>query len=111
LFTNAREDLNAIGGTPDFLQREEYPTGDGWQFALQFSTAWAALDLGDGAEAYGFLHDDLSSPWLTQATERAKSPAAPPDVPLRGAGAESRRATRFGRVSLPNSRRHRLSRV
>jgi hypothetical protein len=64
--TTPHEDHNKIGGTPNFVQGEEYPPGAGWKFAFQFDTGWAGWGLGDGAEAYGFLRDDLSATWLIQ---------------------------------------------
>jgi len=48
-------DWNKIGGTPMFLQAEEYPEGESWRFAFQFTADWAAQELGDGAECYGFI--------------------------------------------------------
>lgn len=51
-------DWNKIGGTPRWLQGEESPPGDGWQFAFQFSADSAAVERGDGAECYGWLHPD-----------------------------------------------------
>ena len=47
-----------LGGTPQFLQGEGQPPGDGWRFAFQFSAAWAGQELADGAECYGFVNDD-----------------------------------------------------
>lgn len=59
-------DWNKIGGTPRFLQAEEWPPGDGWRFAFQFSADWAGRELGDGAECYGFVRDDGTGAFLWQ---------------------------------------------
>ena len=50
-FAEERGDWSKIGGTPRFLQNEQSPPGDGWEYAFQF-TAW--YELGDGAICYGF---------------------------------------------------------
>ncbi len=47
-----------LGGTPQFLQGEGGPPGDGWRFSFQFSAGWAGQDFADGAECYGFIHAD-----------------------------------------------------
>lgn len=59
-------DWNKIGGTPLFLQGPEYPAGAGWRFAFQFSAGWAGAELGDGADCYGFVHEDGSGALLWQ---------------------------------------------
>ena len=59
-------DWKKLGGTPLFLQGEESPPGDGWNFAFQFSAAWAGRELGDGAECYGFVRDDGAGAFLWQ---------------------------------------------
>jgi hypothetical protein len=51
-------DWNKIGGTPRWLQYDATPEGPGWQFLFQFTAAFVGRELGDGAEAYGFVHDD-----------------------------------------------------
>jgi hypothetical protein len=48
---------NKIGGTPLWLQGEQWPPGDGWTFAFQFTAASAGEELADGAECYGFIND------------------------------------------------------
>lgn len=53
-----RRDWNKIGGTPNWFQGPEQPPGDGWRFAFQFTAGYAAVELGDGAECYGFVHED-----------------------------------------------------
>jgi len=59
-------DWKKVGGTPLFLQGEESPPGDGWNFAFQFSAAWAGRELGDGAECYGFVRADGAGAFLWQ---------------------------------------------
>lgn len=59
-------DWNKIGGTPLFLQGEEYPPGDGWRFAFQFTGGWAGWDPGDGAELYGFVTEQGAGALLWQ---------------------------------------------
>lgn len=49
---------NKLGGTPQFLQGEGGPPGEGWRFAFQFSASWAGEELADGAECYGFINTD-----------------------------------------------------
>ena len=51
-------DWNKIGGTPRWLQYPDTPEGPGWRFLFQFTASWAGHELGDGAEVYGFVHDD-----------------------------------------------------
>jgi hypothetical protein len=51
-------DWNKLGGTPLFLQGEEWPPGDGWHFAFQFTAGAAGAERGDGAECYGYINDD-----------------------------------------------------
>lgn len=60
------EDWNKIGGTPRFLQDEQWPPGDGWRFAAQFTAGWAGRELADGAECYIFVRDDLNAAFLWQ---------------------------------------------
>lgn len=55
-----------IGGTPQFLQGDEFPPGDGWKFALRFSADSAGQELGDGAECYAFVTDDGRGAFLWQ---------------------------------------------
>jgi hypothetical protein len=57
---------NKIGGTPSWLQGPQLPPGDGWQFAFQFTAAWAGEEMGDGAECYGFVRDDGTGAFLWQ---------------------------------------------
>jgi hypothetical protein len=52
------EDRDKLGGTPLFLQGEQWPPGDGWRFAFQFNAARAGHELADGAECYGFVRED-----------------------------------------------------
>jgi hypothetical protein len=52
-----RTDLNKIGGTPNWLQGDDTPAGDGWRFAFQWTAGWASDELADGAEIYGFIND------------------------------------------------------
>ena len=59
-------DWKKVGGTPLFLQGEESPPGDGWNFAFQFSAAWAGRELGDGAECYGFVRADGAGAFFWQ---------------------------------------------
>jgi hypothetical protein len=54
LLSDNAGDWRKIGGTPLFLQSDESPPGDGWQFAFQFEAGWAGFELGDGAICYGF---------------------------------------------------------
>ncbi len=49
-------DWNKIGGTPLFVSGSP-PLGPGWEFAFQFTAAWAGHELANGAECYGFLRD------------------------------------------------------
>ena len=57
-------DWNKIGGTPRWLQVDESPTDPGWAFLFQFTAASVGREMGDGAEAYGFIHDDGRG-WFT----------------------------------------------
>jgi len=59
-------DWGKIGGTPLFLQGEDCPPGDGWHFAFQFNAQWAGHEFGDGAECYGFVHNDGRGAFLWQ---------------------------------------------
>lgn len=59
-------DSNKLGGTPLFLQGEEWPPGEGWRFGFQFAADWAGEELGDGAECYGFFNDDGRGAFLWQ---------------------------------------------
>jgi HEAT repeat protein len=63
---DAPGDWNKLGGTPLFLQGEQFPPGEGWSFAFQFSAAWAGRELGDGAECYGFVREDGAGAFLWQ---------------------------------------------
>jgi HEAT repeats len=49
-------DWNKIGGTPLFVSGRP-GLGPGWEFAFQFTAAWAGHELANGAECYGFLRD------------------------------------------------------
>lgn len=51
-------DWNKLGGTPRWLQHEQMPPGDGWQYAFQFTAAKVGSERGDGAECYGWLRAD-----------------------------------------------------
>jgi hypothetical protein len=66
--TAGHEAWNKVGGTPLFLQGDEWPPGIGWSFAFQFSAGWAGHELGDGAECYAFLHDDGNAAFLWQCS-------------------------------------------
>lgn len=57
---------NKLGGTPQWLQGEDWPPGDGWRFAFQFSAGRAGQELGDAAECYGFVNDDGRGAFLWQ---------------------------------------------
>ena len=59
-------DWRKIGGTPYFLQGDDWPPGDGWRFAFQFSAGWAGHELADGAECYGFINNDGRGAFLWQ---------------------------------------------
>jgi hypothetical protein len=59
-------DWNKIGGTPLFLQGEQYPPGEGWRFGFQFTGSWAGWDPGDGAEIYGFVTEQGAGALLWQ---------------------------------------------
>lgn len=59
-------DWNKLGGTPLFLQGEDWPPGEGWRFAFQFSAGWAAQELADGAECYGFVNESGAGAFLWQ---------------------------------------------
>jgi hypothetical protein len=63
---DAHEDWRKIGGTPIFLQGEQFPAGEGWEFAFQFSADWAGHEFGDGAECYGFVTRDGGGAFLWQ---------------------------------------------
>lgn len=56
------EDLQEvkIGGTPFFLQAEEYPKGDGWRLLLQIDSATVPfyVNFGDVGVGYAFLSAD-----------------------------------------------------
>lgn len=52
---DAHGDWNKIGGTPQFLQPDGTRPGPGWEFAFQFTAAWAGHELANGAECYGFV--------------------------------------------------------
>jgi|SRR5581483_6011438 len=49
-----------IGGTPIFLQEEEYPDGEGWQLLLQLDSASAPfyVNFGDSGVGYVFISKD-----------------------------------------------------
>lgn len=57
---------NHVGGLPTWLQGPEQVPGDGWRFAFQFSAGAAGMELGDGAECYGFVTDDGRGAFLWQ---------------------------------------------
>jgi hypothetical protein len=59
-------DWNKIGGTPLFLQGNDWPHGHGWEFAFQFTASWAGHEFGDGAECYGFANTDGRGAFLWQ---------------------------------------------
>ena len=49
-----------IGGTPVFIQGEEYPAGDGWRLLLQIDSASVPfyVNFGDTGTGYAFLSAD-----------------------------------------------------
>lgn len=51
---------NKIGGTPGFLQRPEWPTGEGWRRLLQLDSTRVPFELnfGDAGVGYAFLSGD-----------------------------------------------------
>ena len=51
-----------IGGTPIFLQGEEYPEGDGWLLLLQLDSASVPfyVNFGDAGLGYAFISEDGS---------------------------------------------------
>jgi hypothetical protein len=51
-------DWNKLGGTPRFLQAEEWPEGEGWAFLAQFTAGYVGHEFGDVAECYVFVADD-----------------------------------------------------
>ena len=51
-------DWNKVGGTPRWLQGDETPDEPGWHFVFQFTAEKVGRELADGAEVYGFTHDD-----------------------------------------------------
>lgn len=57
LYVDDPHNWRKIAGTPLFLQGEDWPAGDSWQFAFQFDADWAGHELGDGAVCYGFVDD------------------------------------------------------
>lgn len=56
-YADPRND-NKIGGTPRWLQGEEYPPGDGWVFLAQFDAEALATERGDCAVCYLWQHPD-----------------------------------------------------
>ncbi len=60
------DDWRKLGGTPLFLQGEDWPPGDGWEFAFQFTAGWAGHEFGDVAECYGFVNTDGRGAFLWQ---------------------------------------------
>jgi hypothetical protein len=59
-------DWNKVGGTPRFLQGDEFPPGNEWRFAFQFGADFTGRDLGDGAECYGFIDAEGRGAFLWQ---------------------------------------------
>ncbi len=55
-----RWDENKIGGTPAFLQYEEYPQGGPWKLLLQLDSVNVPFDInfGDAGSGYGFISED-----------------------------------------------------
>jgi hypothetical protein len=51
-----------IGGTPIFLQGEEYPEGEGWRLLLQLDSASVPfyVNFGDAGVGYAFISEDGS---------------------------------------------------
>jgi hypothetical protein len=60
-------DWRKIGGTPLFLQGDDQPPGEGWEFAFQFDTDWAGRELADSAVCYGFTHPDGRGALIVQS--------------------------------------------
>lgn len=56
-------DGNKIGGTPIFLQDDEFPEGDGWRLLLQLDSTCVPfyVNFGDAGIAYAFLNADGSA--------------------------------------------------
>lgn len=55
-----RLDENKIGGTPAFMQNEEYPAGGFWRFLLQLDSCSVPfyINFGDAGVGYAFLSED-----------------------------------------------------
>jgi uncharacterized protein YwqG len=51
---------NKIGGQPDFLQGEEYPSQEKWDLLFQLDSASVPfhINFGDAGVGYGFISDD-----------------------------------------------------
>ena len=62
-------DWNKIGGTPIFVSGSPR-LGPGWEFAFQFTAAWAGHELANGAECYGFLRGRQGRPDVAVAMSR-----------------------------------------
>jgi uncharacterized protein YwqG len=50
---------NTIGGTPKFLQNDEYPQGGPWRLLLQLDSASApfSINFGDAGVGYAFISE------------------------------------------------------
>ena len=59
-------DWEKLGGTPRWLQNPEEPSEPGWHFAFQFGADWAGRELADGANCYGFVHEDGRGKFIWQ---------------------------------------------
>lgn len=53
---------NKVGGTPVFMQGDEFPFDDGWQFLLQLDSCNLPFEInfGDAGVGYAFLNSDGS---------------------------------------------------
>jgi hypothetical protein len=51
-------DYNKLGGNARWLQHDDTPDEPGWRLLFQFTAASVGHELGDGAEAYGLIHED-----------------------------------------------------
>jgi uncharacterized protein YwqG len=51
---------NKVGGTPDFLQGEEYPQGGPWRLLLQLDSSSVPfhVNFGDAGVGYAFISQD-----------------------------------------------------
>jgi uncharacterized protein YwqG len=54
------EVLNKLGGSPVFIQDEEYPSRDGWRLLIQLDSTNVPfyINFGDAGVGYGFISDN-----------------------------------------------------